>query len=115
MLTFSEEQWRAVQTGDMSDFVIAVADQFLAKRADMASQPGRATVIERMLAAYTYAIRIGFRSTPHIVHLMYLSADAPGIHDDPLVDAYLRKPGATPEQRFDELIAVMDKKLEGEQ
>jgi hypothetical protein len=98
----------------MSDFVIAVADQFLAKRADMASQPGRATVIERMLAAYTYAIRIGFRSTPHIVHLMYLSADAPGIHDDPLVDAYLRKPGATPEQRFDELIAVMDKKLEGE-
>ena len=28
--------------------------------------------------------------------------------------AYLRKPGATPEQRFDELIAVMDKKLEGE-
>ena len=67
MLTFSEEQWRAVQTGDMSDFVIAVADQFLAKRADMASQPGRATVIERMLAAYTYAIRIGFRSTPHDV------------------------------------------------
>jgi hypothetical protein len=111
MLTFSEEQWRAVQTGDMSDFVIAVADQFLAKRADMASQPGRAAVIERMLAAYTYAIRIGFMSTPHIVHLMYLAADAPGIHDDPLVDAYLRKPGATPEQRFDELIAVMDKKL----
>ena len=47
--------------------------------------------------------------------MMYLAADAPGIHDDPLVDAYLRKPGATPEQRFDELIAVMDKKLEGEQ
>lgn len=112
MLTFSEEQWRILQAGDKTEFVIAVADQFLAKRADMAIEPGRKAVIERMQAAYSYAIRIGFTSTPHIVHLMYLVADAPGIHDDPLVDAYLRKPGATPEQRFDDLIAVIDKKLE---
>jgi hypothetical protein len=43
---------------------------------------------------------------------MYLAADASGIHDDPLVDACLRKPGATPEQRLDDLLAVINNKLE---
>lgn len=68
----------------------------------------------RMQDAYDYAARAGFTSTPHIVWLMFLSADAPRIHDDPLVDQYLRKPGATPEQRLDDLNAVMKHKLMGE-
>lgn len=50
----------------------------------------------------------------HIVRLMYLAADAPGIHADPLINAYLRKHGALPEQRLDDMLAVMDKKLEKE-
>jgi hypothetical protein len=45
---------------------------------------------------------------------MYLSADAPGIHDDKLVDYYLRKPGATPEQRLDEIDAILKLKLKGD-
>ncbi len=58
------------------------------------------------------AIRLGFRSTTHIVRLMYLASDAPGILQDQLVDAYLRKSGATPEQRLDDMLALMNKKLE---
>jgi hypothetical protein len=113
MLTLSSAQWRELQIRDAKEFVATVCDQFLANRPDMMDEPGRDAVLDRMQAAHGYAVKVGFTSTPHIVRLMYLAADAPGIHDDPLVDGYLRKPGATPEQRLDDLLAVMNKKLEG--
>jgi hypothetical protein len=87
MLKLNEAQWGELQSRDARQFVTAVCDQFLAKRPDMLDRPGRSAVQGRMQAAHDYAARIGFTSTPHIVRLMYLAADAPGIHDDPLVDA----------------------------
>lgn len=111
MLKLSESQWRALQARDIHQFVVSVCDQFMATRADVSDLPGRATTLERMQGAHDTAARIGFTSTAHIVHLMYLAADAPGIHTDPLVEAYLRKPGATPEQRLDDMLAVMNKKM----
>lgn len=113
MLTLTEAQWRELQAHDARQFVVTVADQFLVNRPDMLERAGRDGVIERMQAAHDYAARIGFTSTPHIVRLMYLAADAPRIHDDPVVNHHLSKPGATPEQRLDDLLAVMNKKLEG--
>lgn len=114
MLKLTDAQWQALQQGEARQFVAAVCDQFLADRPDMQEQPGREVVLARMQDAYDYAARIGFTSTPHIVRLMYLSADAPHIHDDPLVDHYLRKPGATPEQRLDDLDAVIKHMLKGD-
>jgi len=114
MLTLTEAQWQNLQLGEDRQFVAAVCDEFLANRPEMRDQPGRDVVFERMQDAYDYSVRIGFTSTPHIVRLMYLSADAPRIHHDPLVDHYLRKPGATPEQRLDDLDAVMKHMLKGE-
>lgn len=114
MLKLSQTQWDQLQVRDTHQFVAAVSDQFLAKRPDMLDSPGPAAVQDRMQAAHDYAVRIGFTSTPHTVRLLYLAADAPGIHDDPLIDAYLCKPGATPEQRLDDMLAVLNKKLERE-
>jgi hypothetical protein len=113
MLTLNEEQWRALQERDTQQFVCAVCEQFLAGRPELAEAPASDTVLANMHTASAYATRVGFTSTPHIVRLLYLAADAPGIHDDPLVDAYLRKPGATPEQRLHDLLAVIDHKLKG--
>lgn len=113
MLTLDETQWRELQARDARQFVAAVCRQFLGERPDMVEAPGGKAVLDRMQAAHDYAVRVGFTSNPHIVRLMYLAADAPGIHNDPLVDGYLRKPGATPEQRLDDLLAVMDNRLEG--
>jgi hypothetical protein len=113
MLILTDAQWQALQQGEARQFVVAVCDGFLANRPDMLAQPGREAVLARMQDAHDYAARVGFTSTPHIVRLMYLSADAARIHDDPLVDGYLRKPGATPEQRLDDLDAVMNNKLKG--
>lgn len=112
MLTLSQAQWERLQVCDMHQFVVGVCDQFLAKRPEMHDRPGRATVQERMQATYDYALCIGFTSTPHIVRLMYLGADAQGIYDDPLINGHLRKSGATPEQRLDDLLVLVNKKLE---
>lgn len=114
MLQLSESQWRALQVRDAHQFVASVCDQFMATRHDALDHPGKAAVLERMQGAHDAAARLGFTSTPHIVHLMYLAADAPGIYSDPLVEAYLRKPGVTPEQRFDDLLAVMKQELRGQ-
>lgn len=112
MLTLSEDQWRQLQAHDARQFVETVASRFLSKRPEMLQYPGRETVVGRMQAANDYARRIGFTSTPHIVRLMYLYVDAPRIHEDRAFDAYLRKPGATPEERFDEVLDVMNNELE---
>jgi len=114
MLRLNAAQWEALQGRDIRRYVGAVCDQFLANRPDMLTQPGRAVVQERMHAAHDDAGRLGFTSMSHIVLLMYLAADAPDMHSDPLIHAYLRKPGATPEQRLDDMLALVTKKLEGE-
>ncbi|MFT0735634.1 hypothetical protein [Ralstonia wenshanensis] len=113
MLTFDESQWRALQNCDARQFVATVCDQFLTKRPELVTAPGREVILGRMQDAHDYAERVGFTSTPHIVWLMYMAADGPAIINDPVIESYLRKPGATPEQRLDDLAAVMQKKLEG--
>ncbi|MBT0962605.1 hypothetical protein [Denitromonas iodatirespirans] len=113
MLTLSNAQWQALQQAEARQFVAAVCDEFLADRSEMREQPGREAMLTRMQDAYDYATRTGLTSTSHIVRLMVLSADAPQIHDTPFVDAYLRKPGATPEQRLDDLDAIINHKLKG--
>lgn len=113
MLTLDENQWQALQNCDARQFVATVCDQFLANRPELVTAPGREVILGRMQAAHDYAARIGFTSTPHIVWLMYMAADVPAIIDDSVTENYLRKPGATPEQRLDDLTAVMQKKLEG--
>jgi len=112
MLTFDESQWRALQNCDARQFVATVCDQFLANRPELVATPGREVILGRMQAAHDYAESIGFSSTPHIVWLMYMAADGPAIIDDPAIENYLRKPGSTPEQRLDDVAAVMQKKLE---
>ena len=115
MLTLTEVQWQALQQSEARQFVAVVCDGFLANRPEMRTQPGRDEVMIRMQDAHDYAARAGFTSTPHIIRLMYLAADAPHFYDDPLIDRYLRKPGATPEQRLDDVNAVVDNRLKGPQ
>jgi hypothetical protein len=114
MLTLSEVQWHELLANDVDQFVAAVRDQFLATRPDMKINPGPEAVLGRMRDARDYAVRNGFISTPHIVHMMCLAADAPRFYADPPTDAYLRKRGATREQRFDDLIAVIAEQNERE-
>jgi len=107
MLTLDATQWADLKARDMNSFVAAVCDQYLETRPEMAAAPGRDVILRQMQGAHDYAIRVGFTSTPHMVRWLYLAADAPGTHEDKLIGTYLRKPGASPEQRLDDLLAVM--------
>lgn len=107
MLTLDATQWADMKARDTHSFVAAVCDQYLETRPEMATPPGRDVILRQMQGAHAYAIRVGLTSNPHIVRWLYLAADAPGIHEDKLIDTYLRKPGATPEQRLDDMLAVV--------
>lgn len=113
MLTLNDDQWKALQEAEAYNFVSLVCDYYLSHRAEIVEVQARSMVLTRMRAAYEFAHASGFSSTPHIVRLMYLEADAPGILSDRLVISYLSKPGCSPEQRLDDLDAVMDAKLRG--
>lgn len=107
MLTLSEAQWQALRQTDVQNFVGAVCEQFLALRQELSQEPGREEVLGRMLAGHDFAAQIGLQSTPHIVKLLYLCADAPQLAFDREIRTYLLKPDATPEQRLDDLCAVV--------
>ncbi|MDR6397276.1 hypothetical protein ACTOWA_04855 [Herbaspirillum seropedicae] len=107
MLKLTDSQYQQFLAGDTRNFIAAVADQFLAKRPEMQANPGRAEVIERMQNAYNGGLKMGFTSTPHLVYMMYMEADAPGLFEDETVRYYLTKPTSTPEQRLDDFDAIL--------
>lgn len=113
MFKLSDAQYEALRSRDADQFVNVVCDQFLEERPELIDLQGRTVTYNRMSRAFEFAKGLGFQSTPHVIRLMYLSADAPGIHDDPVVSAHLRRPGASPEQRLDDLLAVVKTKLKG--
>jgi hypothetical protein len=111
VITLSEEQWSLLKKRDTASFVDSVCEQYVRTHRAFAPGTTREQTLPIMQAAYEFAERAGFTSTPHIVHLMYFAADAPGVLDEPAVIAQLRKPGATPERRFDDLLAVFSVEL----
>ncbi|WP_432239584.1 hypothetical protein [Herbaspirillum robiniae] len=111
MLTLTEAQYQKFLARDVENFVAAVADQFIAERKEAGDVLERPVVIARMRDAYDSGRDFGITSTGHLIYMMYLSADAPGIFEDEVVQRYIRKPGATPEQRLDELMCVLKNKM----
>ena len=111
MLRFDAFQLRNLERADNARFVEAVSALFLKGRT--ANSNDDDVVFDRMFAAHEYAESIGISSTPSMVQFMFLAADAPAIFEDPLIARQLQKPGATAEQRLNDLLAVMRWKLGG--
>jgi hypothetical protein len=88
-----------------------VADQLITGRPGL--QDERSVVLKRLGATHRLAGEVGFTSSPHIIRLLHLAADAPGLHQDPDVRAWLSRLGQSPEQRLDDLLAVVDHHLQG--
>ncbi|WP_413458264.1 hypothetical protein [Herbaspirillum huttiense] len=109
MIRLDEDDLARLRARDTEHFIAAVADQFLAERADLQRVPGRSEVIRRMREAYAHGLSLGFGTLSHLIYMMYLSADWPGLFRRPGTVRYLRRPGATPEQRLDDMIAVLHK------
>jgi hypothetical protein len=87
MLTFSPAQWRALREDETQRFVAAVANQLIVGRAELQGQ--RPDMLKRLGAMHSLAAQLGFTSTPHIIRLLHLAADTPGMHEDPALRAWL--------------------------
>lgn len=111
MLTFTVGQWQALREDEAQRFVAAVADQLITGRPGL--QEKRAVVLKRLSAMHRLASEAGLTSSPHIIRLLHLAAGAPGLHQDPDLRAWLSRPGQSPEQRLDDLLAVVDHHLQG--
>lgn len=113
MFKLSSDQYADIRARDKEHFVQSICDQFMESRPEKAALPGRVAVCRSMQRTFDFAINAGFTSTPHLIRLMYMAGDIPGIHEDQTIRAYLLRPGATPEQRLDDLVAAVDHKLKG--
>lgn len=111
MLTFSAAQWQAIRDDETHRFVAAVADQLLASRPELRDQ--RPALLERLKAMHRLASEVGLQSTPDVIRLLHLAADASSLHRDPALKAWLTRPGRSPEQRLADVLAVVDWKLKG--
>lgn len=107
MLTLSADQWRAMREHEADSFADAVAGDYLNDHPEMAEAPGVLEISTRMRAAHTYALKLGFTSSPDLVAFMHLAAVIPAFYEQPQVDKILRKPGRSPEQRFSDYEAVL--------
>lgn len=112
MLKLSESQWQALQEEEDRTWVQEVGAQFLEVHPDLKQSPGSGEIEQRMQSAYRYARSVGFTDGEHMAKLMGWMALAPGLLQDGLLETYLRKDGATPEQRLDDLEAVIQNRVE---
>ena len=109
MLTLDADQWQALRADDAGHFVAAVADPLLAQCPSLAGD--RAAVLARMNAMHRLAADVGFVSNAHVIRLLHLAASAPDLHEQPGLRAWLLRPGQSPEQRLDDLLAVVDHRI----
>lgn len=108
MLMLTEEQWQTLRKAEIRNFVGAVCEQFLAHRPELLREPDKEEVLHRMLVGHDFAARVGLQSTPHIVKLLYLCADAPQLPRDTEIQTYFLRSGTTPELMLDDLSAVIE-------
>ena len=111
MLSFSPAQWQALREDEAQRFVAAVTDQLIAGRPNLQAQ--RPAVLKLLIAMHGLAAQVGLTSTPHIIRLLHLAADTPGLYEDPALRSWLTRPVQNPEQRLDELLSVVDRTLQG--
>ncbi len=111
MLRLSPSQWQGLRQDEAQRFVAAVADQLVAGRPELHGQ--RPAMLTQLHAMHHLAAQVGLTSTAQIIRLMHLAADAPDLHKDPALRAWLMRPGQSPEQRLDDLLTLIDYRLLG--
>jgi hypothetical protein len=110
MLEFSEAQLQQLAQLEARGYVDRVYDDIVAEHPEQDVKQLR----QRLYGAYDYAVALGLHSPELLTQFLYYEAAAPGLYAAPVVDAWLRKPGATAEQRWADLVAVINSKMRKE-
>jgi hypothetical protein len=107
MLELNENQLQQLAVLEARGYVDRIHDDITTETPEQNEPQLR----QRLYAAYDHAIALGLHSPGILTQFLYFEAAAPGFYKHPAVDAWLRKPGAPAEQRWTDLLAIINSKL----
>lgn len=108
MLELSAEQLASLDELEKLQYVDEVRKRIVAEFPDLGADEG---LRARLQAAYRHAVSLGFVNGGPITQFLYYEAFAPGFYKEPGIDAWMRKPGQSVEQRFADLLQVVKAKM----
>jgi len=112
MLELTDAQWAALCASDERNFVATIRDDIILDDPTLANDP---TLLDRLVAAYKDAKGLGFQQDKELGEFLEMEARGPGFYKTPAIAAWLRKPGAPVEDRFDDMVSVAKKNLRDKQ
>jgi len=107
MLELNDQQLAALDELEKRQYVQQVHQSLINDHPELAADP---TLLPRLQTAYQRAVALGFTEGGAITQFLHYEAFAPGFYKNPAIDAWLRKPGRPVEQRWSDLIEVMQAK-----
>ncbi len=109
MLELSQQQWAALCAVDERNFVATVRDDIVQVNPKLRDDP---SLLDRLVNAYKAAKTLGLRQDKSLGDFLYIEAEAPSFYIKPPIKNWLSKPVGTADERFQDLLAVLRKKLE---
>ncbi len=96
-------------TEDERRFVTAVQDSIRNAVPRLADDPA---LLDKLKQAYGEARVIGLAQEKLLADFLYLEMQSPGFHRHPAIRGWLHQPGATPDERFADLIDLLRNKFQ---
>jgi hypothetical protein len=103
MLELTENQLRQMQLHEHAGFVSRVRSELLVKFPELESDD---QLEQRLLVAHDRAIGFGLENAQARTQFLYQEAFAPGFYEQPAFVAWIERPGAEPEQRWHDFMAL---------
>ncbi|WP_321869610.1 hypothetical protein [Paraburkholderia tropica] len=107
MNRLTEEQWAILKAHEDRNYVATVQVDIVRDYPWLADDP---KLNARLNEAYARTRELGFTLDGPTIDFLYLEATTPGFYLLPDIAAWLDKPGAPGEQRFETLLQVTRKK-----
>jgi hypothetical protein len=111
MNRLTEQQWAVLKAHEDRNYVEAVRGDIVRDYPYLAD---KSKLREWLNEAYVRTQELGFTHDAAIVHFLYAEALAPGFYMLPVIAAWLNKPGASGEQRFEMLMQATRKRQQQE-
>ena len=108
MLELSEQQLARMQRHEHAGFVGRVHAEIVREFPELAGDVG---LLQRLNAAHDRALALGLESGRARTQFLYQEAFAPGLSQQPAVTAWISRPGASPEQRWNDFMALANARL----
>lgn len=106
-MQFTDEQWALLKVYEDRNYVDFIRGHIVRDYPTLDDDP---SLRDRLNAAFARTKELGFAHDGPIVDFLYLEATTPGFYKIPAVAAWLNKPGAPGEQRFETLMQATRKR-----